>query len=158
MWFWFGFALLALIGEVLSGTFDLLLIALGLAAGGIAAWLGAALPFQILAVAAVTGIGLYVLRKTHILKKREINAARNKDVYLDIGQRVTVTSWGQGNTTRVRHRGALWSARLADGASAHSGVHRIVEIQGSVLFLAPDTPIEPSTDQAGLDSQARQDR
>ncbi|NLZ09701.1 MAG: NfeD family protein [Alcaligenaceae bacterium] len=137
MWFWFVFALAALIGEVLSGTFYLLLIAVGLAAGGIVAALGVSFPMQLLAVAVVTGLGLLVLRKTHVLKKREINAATNRDVNLDIGQVVSVAGWGQGHTTQVRYRGALWSARLAAGYPAAGGSHRIVEIDGSVLVLVP---------------------
>ncbi|MFA7623640.1 MAG: NfeD family protein [Pusillimonas sp.] len=140
MWFWFIFALAALIGEVLSGTFYLLLIAVGLVAGGLAAFSGASFTLQLLAVAVVTGLGLLVLRKTHVLKKREINARRNRDVNLDIGQVVTVASWGQGNTTKVRHRGALWSARLAQGQPAGAGPHCIIEIEGSVLVLAPEQP------------------
>ncbi|MGE4126321.1 MAG: NfeD family protein [Pusillimonas sp.] len=140
MWFWFIFALAALIGEVLSGTFYLLLIAVGLVAGGLAAFSGASFTLQLLAVVVVTGLGLLVLRKTHVLKKREINARRNRDVNLDIGQVVTVASWGQGNTTKVRHRGALWSARLAQGQPAGTGPHRIIEIEGSVLVLTPEQP------------------
>src|SRR5690606_24540432 len=50
MWFWFGFAVLALIGEVLTGTFYLLLFALGLAAAGITALSGGSLAWQIVTV------------------------------------------------------------------------------------------------------------
>ena len=37
MWIWLGLAALALIGELATGTFYLLLVALGLAGGGVAA-------------------------------------------------------------------------------------------------------------------------
>ncbi len=140
MWFWFVFALAALIGEVLLGTFYLLIIAVGLAAGGLVAAFGVPFTIQLLAVAVVTGLGLFVLRKTHVLKKREINAARNPDVNIDIGQVVSVASWGKSHTTQIRYRGALWSARLAQGHAAGAGPHRIVEIDGSVLVLAPLPP------------------
>lgn len=138
MWFWFAFALAALIGEVLSGTFYLLLIALGLAAGGLAAWVGAGLGLQIVVAAVVAILGLLVLRKTHVLKKREVNAARNKDVNLDIGGHVSIAAWGADDTAHVRYRGALWSARLAPGFSPVSGRHRIIEIEGSTLVVVPD--------------------
>lgn len=90
MWIWFGLAAVALIGEVGSGTFYLLLVALGLAAGGIAAWLGADLAWQLVACGLVALLGLLALRRTGVLKKREVNAARNADVNLDIGQSVMV--------------------------------------------------------------------
>ena len=46
MWIWLGLAALALIGELATGTFYLLLVALGLAGGGVAAWLNAGLEWQ----------------------------------------------------------------------------------------------------------------
>ncbi|HCN72801.1 MAG TPA: NfeD-like family protein 1 [Pusillimonas sp.] len=138
MWFWFGIAALALIGEILSGTFYLLLIAAGLAAAGVAAAVGAALSVQIAVVAIVTGLGLVVLRKTGFLKKREINAARNRDVVLDIGQTIMVTTWSENNRTKIRYRGASWDARLAKGAIAKPGPHKIMEMDGTVLILEPE--------------------
>lgn len=140
MWFWFGFAALALIGEVMTGTFYLLLFALGLAAGGLATLLGADLAWQIVVVALVTAVGLLVLRKTGVLKKAEINASRNQDVNLDIGQTVDVQSWADDNTARVWYRGAYWQVRLQAGAGKQSGPHCIVEIQGSTLIVEPSIP------------------
>ncbi|MFX7686500.1 hypothetical protein ABTJ58_19815, partial [Acinetobacter baumannii] len=81
------------IGELATGTFYLLLVALGLAAGGIAAWLLAGLEWQLVACGAVLLLGLLVLRKTRVLKKREVDAASNADVNLDIGQTVNVEAW-----------------------------------------------------------------
>src|SRR3546814_1819621 len=143
MWFWFGFAVLALIGEVMTGTFYLLLFALGLAAAGITALAGGVLAWQIVTVSVVTAAGLLVLRRTGVLKKSEINAARNADVNLDIGQIVDVASWSGNGVARVWYRGAHWQAVPAGGAAGVSprpGSHRIVEIQGSTLFLEPVVP------------------
>ncbi|MBC7202392.1 MAG: NfeD family protein [Pusillimonas sp.] len=138
MWFWFGIAALALIGEILSGTFYLLLIAVGFAAAGVVAAVGAGLPVQIVVVAVITGLGLVVLRKTRFLKRREINAARNRDVVLDIGQTVLVTAWSESNRTKIRYRGASWDARLAKGTEPKPGPHKIVEMDGTVLILEPE--------------------
>lgn len=101
MWIWFGLAAVALIGEVSSGTFYLLLVALGLVAGGIAAWLAVGFEWQLVACAVVALLGLLVLRRTGILKKREIHAGRNADVNMDIGQTVQVDAWSEAGTTRV---------------------------------------------------------
>lgn len=140
MWFWFGFAVLALIGEVMTGTFYLLLFAVGLAAAGIVALLGGGLAWQIATVAVITLLGLLVLRRTGVLKKREIDATRNADVNLDIGQTVEVEAWSTNDTARVWHRGAYWRAMPAAGAARHPGAYRIVEIQGSTLYLEPVVP------------------
>ena len=137
MWIWFGLAAVALIGEVGSGTFYLLLVALGLAAGGIAAWLGADLAWQLVACGLVALLGLLALRRTGVLKKREVNAARNADVNLDIGQSVMVDAWSDAGTTQVYYRGAQWQAELAHGQPRQAGRPIIAEIRGTRLVLAP---------------------
>lgn len=140
MWYWFGLAAVALIGEVASGTFYLLLVALGLAAAGVAAALGAALAWQLAACGAVALLGLAVLRSTRVLKKREVDAGRNADVNLDIGQVVQVEAWSASGTARVWYRGAHWQALLAPGAAAVPGAHVITEVRGAQLVLAPRSP------------------
>ncbi|WP_459618459.1 NfeD family protein [Bordetella sp. 2513F-2] len=137
MWIWFGLAALALIGEVLTGTFYLLLVALGLAAGGIGAALHAGLPWQLVICAVVALAGLLVLRRTGVLKKREIDARRNADVNLDIGQQVEVEAWSEAGTARVWYRGAHWQAELSPGQPRVAGPHRIAEIRGSRLVVVP---------------------
>ncbi|CAB3900587.1 MULTISPECIES: NfeD family protein [Achromobacter] len=137
MWIWLGLAALALIGELATGTFYLLLVALGLAAGGIAAWLNAGLQWELVACGVVLLLGLLVLRKTRVLKKREVNSARNADVILDIGQTVTVEAWSDSGSTRVWYRGAHWQAELAKGHAAQPGEHTITELRGSILVLTP---------------------
>ncbi|MDQ8031673.1 NfeD-like family protein 1 [Bordetella genomosp. 1] len=143
MWYWFGLAALALIGELSSGTFYLLLVALGLVGGGLAAWGGLELPWQILASAVVALVGLFILRRTGVLKKREVDANGNADVNLDIGQVVEVQSWSAEGLARVWYRGAHWQAQLAEGAPRQAGTHRISAVRGSVLILAPrnDAPV-----------------
>lgn len=137
MWIWLGLAALALIGELATGTFYLLLVALGLAAGGVAAWLLAGLEWQLVACGVVLLLGLLVLRKTRVLKKREVDASRNADVNLDIGQTVKVEAWSQDGTARVWYRGAHWQAELAEGQPAHGGEHIITEMRGTRLVLTP---------------------
>ena len=136
MWIWFGLAALALIGEVMTGTFYLLLVALGLAAGGVAAALALAVQWQLVACGAIALAGLAALRKAGVLKKREIDAARNADVNLDIGQPVEVEGWSPAGTARVFYRGAQWQAELAAGEPAQPGSYLIAEVRGTRLVLA----------------------
>jgi len=137
MWYWLGLAALALIGEVATGTFYLLLVALGLAAGGIAAWLGADIAAQLIACGAVALAGLLALRAAGVLKKREIDASRNADVNLDIGQTVQIEAWSEAGTSRVFYRGAQWQVELAPGATRKPGTHVITGLQGTRLIVAP---------------------
>lgn len=137
MWIWFGLAALALIGEVASGTFYLLLVALGLVAGGLAAWSGVLLQWQLLVCAVVALLGLLGLRRRGVLKKRGLDASRNADVNLDIGQTVSVESWSEEGRARVRYRGASWQAQLAAGQPRQAGLHVISAVKGSVLILTP---------------------
>lgn len=135
MWIWFGLAFVALIGEIASGTFYLLLVALGLAAGGVAAWLAVDFQWQLVLCAAIALAGLFVLRRTGVLKKREVDATRNADVHLDIGQVVDVESWPDNGVARVWYRGAHWQAELAAGQTPAPGAHVISEMRGTRLVL-----------------------
>ncbi|SSW71149.1 NfeD family protein [Achromobacter agilis] len=137
MWIWLGLAALALIGELATGTFYLLLVALGLAAGGVAAWFGAGLEWELVACGVVLLLGLLILRKTCVLKKREVDSASNADVNLDIGQTVSVEAWSENGTARVWYRGAHWQAELAQGQAPQAGEQTITEMRGSILVLTP---------------------
>lgn len=137
MWVWFGLAVLALIGELATGTFYLLLVAVGLAAGGVASLSNVGFEFQLAICGVVAVAGVLILRSTGVLKKREINAARNADVNLDIGQVVNVDGWSDTRTARVLYRGASWQVQLEPGYDAVAGEHVITEIRGSQLIVTP---------------------
>lgn len=136
MWTWFGLAVMALIGELLTGTFYLLLVAVGLVAGGIAAWLGFSPEVELIAFGIVLLVALIILRKTRVLKKREINPARNANVIMDIGQTVEVADWAADGTAKVQYRGAAWQASLAEGETPQPGAYVITEMRGNRLILA----------------------
>lgn len=137
MWIWFGLAALALIGEVMTGTFYLLLVAVGLVGGALAAMADIGFQWQLVIAGLAALAGLPILRATGVLKKREVNASRNVDVNLDIGQVVQVQAWSDTHTARVSYRGANWQAVLASGQPCAPGPHQIVEIHGSQLTVAP---------------------
>jgi membrane protein implicated in regulation of membrane protease activity len=137
--FWWVAAGVAVAAELGTGTFYLLMIALGLGAAAVAAQVGLGGTSQ-LAVAAVVGGGATVY--WHWLRSRrgaDDPARANRDVNLDIGGCVHVEAWAADRTTRVRHRGTEWTARLAPGAAAHSGEHVISAVEGNWLVLTPAT-------------------
>lgn len=137
---WWMAAGLAVIAELLTGTFYLLMLAAGLAAGALAAHLGAGLIGQILVAAIAGGTGLVVLYLQRQQRPASPPAAANPDLNLDIGQHVDVAHWHPDGTTRVHYRGALWQARLRDvppSTLPQPGRYVICAIEGSELILGP---------------------
>ncbi len=135
---WWVAAGLAVAAELGTGTFYLLMIALGLAAAAVSAYLGMPVPAQIVA-AAVVGGGATVL--WHWRRRSRAGTVmpvpENRDVNLDVGERVDVVAWNPDRTARVHYRGTTWSARLAPGAAAAAGPHRVAAVEGNWLVLAP---------------------
>jgi membrane protein implicated in regulation of membrane protease activity len=138
---WWVLAGVAVAVELSTGTFYLLMLALGLAAGAIASYLGFGVPMQI-AIAAVVGGGATAL--WHFFHSRDgvpaMPPAENRDVNLDIGERVHVVQWTAERTARVQYRGSQWEARLAPGAPAAGGEHVVSAVEGNWLVLAPAAP------------------
>jgi membrane protein implicated in regulation of membrane protease activity len=135
---WMNWLVLAgalVILEMFTGTFYLLMIAIGLAVGGAAALLGASLPVQTVAAAVVGVIATFVLRRSRFGSAAATEAARDPSVNMDIGQSVAVPGWSDG-AARVMYRGAQWDLELAPGARAESGNFKIVEVRGSRLVVS----------------------
>ena len=133
--FWWVAAGLFVAAELATGTFYLLMMALGLAAAAIAAHLGLGFAAQ-LACAAVVGGGAVAI--WHRLRERRGDrppVEANPDVNIDVGQRVHVTHWAKDGTARVNYRGASWAARWAGEGTPQPGDHVIRAVQGSELML-----------------------
>lgn len=136
---WFLAAGLLVILELFTGTFYLLMTAIGVAAGGVAALGGFGAPWQA-AVAAIVGIAAtLMLRRSRFGKPLRTEAARDPNVNLDIGQRLVVEQWSHG-AARVMYRGALWDVELAPDAdivAAGGASYTICEVRGSRLIVKP---------------------
>jgi membrane protein implicated in regulation of membrane protease activity len=120
--------------ELFSGTFYLLMIAIGMAAGAAAALMRIDLPGQTLAAAIVGVIATVLLRRSRFGKTQSRDAAADPNVNIDIGQSVHVPEW-QDRSARVMYRGAMWDVELAPGVPAQPGTFRICEIRGSRLIV-----------------------
>lgn len=134
---WWVAAGLLVAAELMTGTFYLLMMALGLVAGGLAAYAGASGTWQLLAAAAVA-VG--ATAGWHLRRQREpdaVSAQSDPDVILDIGDRVQVTEWAADGTTRVAHRGTQWAAQCVPGAACRTGAHVVVAVHGNALVLKP---------------------
>ena len=140
MWIWFGLGGLCLILEALSGTFYLLLVALGLFAAGLVAYFDWSLWHQLAGFITVSVIGLLLLTQRRVERKRSNRSATSDvNVNLDSGMLVDVSEWKPQGRTEVLHRGVRWQAALSPTVSepALPGQYTIVDLQGVTLILAP---------------------
>ena len=122
--------------ELVTGTFYLLMLSIGLAAAAVAAHLGATSTVQMVVAAVVGGGAIIVWRSYKLRQPAAPPASANRDVNLDIGETVNVENWRSDGTSSVHYRGAKWAVSLAPGATATSGQHRIVEVVGSQLIVS----------------------
>jgi len=128
--YWFLLALILLGLEMLTGTFYLLVVAIAMAVGGLAALLGTSLAWQ-LTLGAVTGVaGTIILRRW---KSSQASAAPS--VNLDAGQPVKVLKWNDDGTARVFYRGAEWDAAPEAMDTPHETTLYIAAVRGSGLVL-----------------------
>ncbi len=131
---WLVLAGVLVVFELLTGTFYVLMIAIGMACGAVAAWLGFGLPVQMVVAAVVGVIATGLLHRSRLGRPARGDAASDPNVNIDIGQSVQVDTWANGRA-RVMYRGAMWDVQLAPGALAEAGYFRIVEVQGNRLVL-----------------------
>ncbi|MES2755932.1 MAG: NfeD family protein [Pseudomonadota bacterium] len=132
--YWLVAAGVLVVLELFTGTFYLLMIAIGVASGALAASMGMSVPVQAI-VAGVVGVAATgLLHRSRFGRPARGDPARDRNVNIDIGQHLTVDAWRDGKA-RVMYRGALWDIELAHGAHAQAGVFKIVEVQGSRLIV-----------------------
>ena len=123
--------------ELVTGTFYLLLLALGMAAGALAAHLGASLTVQIVAAAVVGGGAVAIWYRVRSGQPRKAHSSANRDINLDIGGTINVEVWNPDRTALVKYRGAEWTAQLAPNVDVVPGVFKIVAVEGSRLIVQP---------------------
>jgi len=135
LWWLAAGALVA--AELATGTFYLLMVALGCAAGALAAHAGLSGTTQVVAAALLGLFATAAWRLHRARQPRVLPAQNNRDVNLDIGSAVRVEQWQADGSARVQYRGATWSVRYAGGGTPQPGQHVIVALQGSELRVAP---------------------
>lgn len=118
--------------ELATGTFYLLMLALGLAAAALAAHAGLGLAAQLM-FAALVGGGAIVAWHLHRQRDARSNAGRNFE--LDIGERVHVAHWEADGSTRIDYRGARWDARYSGEGEPQPGLHVIRGVESNRLLL-----------------------
>jgi membrane protein implicated in regulation of membrane protease activity len=133
-WWWVAAGVLVA-AELASGTFYLLMLALGVASGALAAHAGLPFSAQLLVAAAIGG---GAVAAWHLKRTRQPPAPRaqaNRDVVLDVGERVRVSHWSADGSATVHYRGAAWQARWQGQGAPTPGEHVIRAVEGNRLLL-----------------------
>lgn len=129
--FWWVAALGLVAAEMATGTFYLLMLALGAAAAALCAHAGLDQTAQI-TVGALTGGG--ATAAWYAYRRRHPKPADN-GLSLDVGETVDVAQWDAQGRTQVQYRGAAWSARWVGQGTPQPGSHRITALHGNQLEL-----------------------
>ena len=132
---WWIVAGVLVAAELATGTFYLLMLALGAAAAALAAHLGTAFNGQLLAAAVVGGGAVAAWHFRRAGRIAAVPASENRDVNLDIGETVLVPAWNADRSAQVSYRGALWAVRYAGDDAPEPGPHVIRAIDGNRLLL-----------------------
>ena len=121
--------------ELFTGTFYLLMLAIGMAVAALAAHAGMGLTGQLLLGATV---GSAAVIAWYLKKRREarvLSADAHLEVRLDVGETVHVEQWLADGTAQVHYRGAKWDVIHRPGVSPGPGQHRVAELVGNRLLV-----------------------
>ena len=125
----------AIVAELLTGTFYLLMLALGFAAAALAAYAGVSTVVQTLIASAVGGGAVVLWHRIRSQRPHSLPASANPDVNLDIGETVQVHVWQADGTAQVQYRGANWTVLHRPGQMPSPGPHRVAEVVGNRLLV-----------------------
>jgi membrane protein implicated in regulation of membrane protease activity len=132
---WWLVAGAAVAVELLTGTFYLLMLAIGLATGAVAAHFGASVTSQLLWASVVGGGAVIAWHLLRARNRTEPPAQANVNVNLDIGETLQIGAWNPDGTASVQYRGANWTAVHRPGVSPTPGAHRVAELVGNRLLV-----------------------
>lgn len=137
---WLVLAGVVVILELFTGTFYLLMFAVGLVSASIASLLIGSVQLQMLIAAVIGSAATLALHNSKYGWKERGDTARDPNVNIDIGQQLKVDEWqDQGNgvfVARTKYRGAMWDveSRHANGSSC---LFVIEAVEGSRLIVRP---------------------
>lgn len=137
-WWWWGAGVALGLLEMYTATFYLLVLAIGFAAAGFAALAGGELALQLTVAAAVSVVGWAAVRRWGTRARAADHPQADRDLLLDIGERIRVDRWEGARSTRVIYRGASWAVELAAGEpdSPQPGEYVIRRIDANRLVVA----------------------
>jgi membrane protein implicated in regulation of membrane protease activity len=139
---WFGAAALLAVTELLSMDFVLLMVALGLAGGGVADLLGAPLALQVL-VAVIVAMGTLVFVRPSVVRRLHHGPELTTGHAALVGRSAVVTSEITAHAGQVKLAGETWTARPFDDSMVipEGSTVDVFEIKGATAVVYPvETP------------------
>jgi membrane protein implicated in regulation of membrane protease activity len=121
--------------ELFTGTFYLLMLAVGMAAAALAAHAGAGTAVQLVCAAVVGSaavVGWYIRKKRN---PADPSVRAMRSVNLDVGEIIQIDEWLADGTASVKYRGAQWSVVQRPGNANEPGAHRVIELLGNRLVV-----------------------
>lgn len=139
---------LAVALELLTGTFYLLMLAVGLGAAALAAGVGLGVTPQMLVAAVTSVLAVGVCYRVRSGPGRPPDRLANTGGALDVGEIIQIDDWQPGGHAQVRYRGSVWRAQphpdymaqqtAHQGSSAlPTGAWRVADLQGNTLRVMP---------------------
>ncbi|MCU0762720.1 MAG: NfeD family protein [Hydrogenophaga sp.] len=132
---WWILAGAAVALELFTGTFYLLMLAVGIAAAALAAHAGLGFAGQ-LVTAAVVGsacvLGWYLVKRR---RPSDPSVRSLRSVNLDVGEVLQIQEWRSDGTASVQYRGAQWTVMQRSGSDPAPGTYRVAELVGNRLVV-----------------------
>jgi membrane protein implicated in regulation of membrane protease activity len=133
-WWWIAAGVLVA-GELATGTFYVLMLAIGCVFGALAGYAQISFFAQVVVAVAVGGAAVVTWDRKRRRDPSRVSPAANRDINLDIGEQVQVDGWNADGTARVPYRGSAWNVRYIGDGAAVPGMHVIAEVRHNELAL-----------------------
>jgi len=121
--------------ELFTGTFYLLMLAIGFAAGALAAHAGAGTAMQLVVAALVGSAAVFSCYLVKRRKPADPSVRSMRSVNLDIGEILQIEEWRSDGTASVQYRGAQWTVIQRPGNAPTPGAYRVAELVGNRLMV-----------------------
>jgi membrane protein implicated in regulation of membrane protease activity len=121
--------------ELFTGTFYLLMLAVGMVAAALAAHAGVGLSVQLIVAAVIGSAAVFVW---HLIKRRrpsDPSVRAMRSVNLDVGEVIQIEEWLPDGTASVKYRGAQWTVIQRAGTTPVPGAYRVAELVGNRLLV-----------------------
>ncbi len=133
---WWLLAGAAVAIELVTGTFYLLMLSVGMIAAALAAHLGASVIVQMVVAAAVGGGAVVGWHWKRSKDPKPAQANANRDVQMDVGETVHVQQWNADATASVKYRGAQWTVEMAErDLVPEPGFFKVQQLNGNRLVV-----------------------
>lgn len=145
--FWVFLSGLLTVAELLSGTFFLLILALGALAGFFSTFFIFSIAIQLFIVMLIALTGLFFLLYIYAQKTCNFISADLKEqitteaICFDLGKRIFIEKWDDIGNTRARYRGSEWFVRYVTNKqekTPDTGWFFICGIDGITLLVSDE--------------------